>query len=125
MVMGHDGAAVGDAAQSVEPIAPLGPATGWTNLPASASPPLASQIAVRARLGGEANEFHLLAIDSAGNGYDRLLICREADGDSTIAQAGLGQWSEWAIEPFHFDGSQQRASLRFKLLETDAPMASA
>ena len=74
-------------------------------------------IEVHARLGGDVNTFHLLAVDSRGQGYDRLQICRGKDGDSKIAETEVGQWSDWAIEPFEIDGRKQEASIRFKLME--------
>ena len=93
------------------------PAVGWENLPPSQSPPLESIIEIHARLGGDVNTFHLLALDSCGRGYDRLQICRRKDGDSKIAETAVGQWSDWAIEPFQIDGQKQEASIRFKLME--------
>ena len=115
--MDHDGTAVRRTQRSVQPIPALRPAVGWTNLPPSQSPPLESVIEVHARLGGEVNTFHLLAIDSRGQGYDRLQICREKNGDTRIAETEVGQWSDWAIEPFQIDDRKQDASIRFKLME--------
>ena len=72
---------------------------------------------VKARLGGDANDFHLLALDSRGDGYDRVLICRNRDGSDVVAASNLGEWSSWAIEQFRIDGNDQQASVRFKLME--------
>ena len=44
------------------------------------------------------------------------MICRSKDGRSRIAAIKLGDWSDWAIEPFRIGGREQRASVRFKLL---------
>ena len=117
--MAHDGTALRQAQRSVEPIPALAPAAalGWSNLLPSHAPPLASRIEVRARLGDEVNTFHLLVVDSGGQGYDRVHICRRPDGDTRIAEAGVGEWSAWAIEEFAMAGQKQRASLRFKLME--------
>ena len=79
--MDHDGTAVRQEQRSVEPILPLTPAQEWRNLPASKAPPLESRIEVVARLGGDVTAFHLLAVDSAGKGYDRVLVCRDRDGE--------------------------------------------
>ena len=73
-----------------------------------------------ARLGGDVTAFHLLAVDSAGKGYDRVLVCRDRDGASCIAAAGVGEWSEWAVEDFAIDGDRRSASVRFKLMELAA-----
>lgn len=115
--MDHDGTAVRRQQRSIEPIAACKPATGWSNLPNSQLPPLESAIEVRARLGGDINTFYLLAIDGSGNGYDRVQICAAKDGNTRIAQSRLGEWSDWAIETFQIGGVDQRASVRFKLLE--------
>ena len=104
--MDHDGTAVRQEQRSVEPIPPLAPAQGWQNLPASEAPPLESRIEVVARLGGDVTAFHLLAVDSVGRGYDRVLVCRDRDGASCLAVAGVGEWSEWAVEDFAMDGGQ-------------------
>ncbi|MBV7330571.1 alkaline phosphatase family protein [Chloroflexi bacterium TSY] len=116
VAMGHDGSAI-SGPRSVEPIPPFTPANDWANLPASASPALATTFTVTARLGGDTNIFHLLAIDSQGNGYNRVLICRTTDGSDLVATANLGEWSDWAIETFQIEGRSQHASVRFKLLE--------
>lgn len=116
--MDHDGTAVRELRPSIEDIPPFRPAD-WANLPPSHSPPLASNIEVHARLGGDITRFFLLAVDSRGRGYDRIVLCREEDAHTQIAAADLGQWSDWAIEEFHIDGRQQRASMRVKLLELE------
>ena len=118
--MDHDGTAVRTTQQSVAPIPPLRPAEGWTNLPPSQARPLESTLDIYARLGQDLNRFHLLAVDSRGQGYDRLLICRQKNGQEKIAEANTGSWSDWAIEKFRIDGQEQPASLRFKLLQLAA-----
>ena len=115
--MDHDGTAVRAAQSGVEPIPPLKPAVGWSNLPESHAPPLESRIEVEARLGGDVTAFELLAVDGGGRGYDRVLVCRGRDGARAVAQARVGEWSEWAVEEFAIDGGRQRASVRFKLME--------
>ena len=64
--MDHDGTAVRETQLSVAPIPELRPAEGWSNLPASTLPPLESEIEIRARIGGDVNQFNLAAIDSRG-----------------------------------------------------------
>ena len=118
--MDHDGTAVRQAQRSVEPIPPLKPAQGWRNLPASKAPPLESRLEVVARLGGDVTAFHLLAVATTGQGYDRVLVCRERDGARCVAVAGAGEWSEWAVADFAINGSNRPASLRFKLMELAA-----
>lgn len=116
LAMAHDGSAT-STSNSVVAIPALKPAEGWRNLPVSDLPPLASQFTVTARLGGDANPFHLLVMGSRANGYDRLLICRSQNGEDQIAAAGQGEWSDWAIEDFRIAGQSQRAAVRFKVME--------
>lgn len=116
VAMGHDGSA-SSGPRSVEPIPPLAPAAGWNNMPHSVSPALGTTFNVSARLGGDANVLYLLAVDSQGMGYDRVLICRTPDGHDVLAAAHLGAWSEWAIGTFRINGRNQQASVRFKLME--------
>jgi len=116
VAMGHDGSAI-SGPRSVETVASLSPAEGWSNLPQSGIPPLATEFSVNAREGGDANEFFLLALGSGGAGYDRVLICRSRDASDRVAEAGLGEWSDWAVEYFRIGGRDQRAAVRFKLLK--------
>lgn len=118
--MDHDGTAVRHVQRSVEPIPSLTPAKEWRNVPESAAPPLESRIDVAARPGGGVTTFNLLAVDSEGRGYDRVLVCRDRNGSSCIAEAGVGEWSEWAVADFNVDGGKRSASLRFKLMELAA-----
>ena len=118
--MDHDGTAVRQTQLSVAPIPPLAPAEGWDNLPPSEAPPLESTIEIQARLGGDINQFFLLAIDRHGRGYDKIIVCRQKDGREKIAEAEVGAWSNWAIETFRIVERDQRASVRFKLLELSA-----
>ena len=116
VAMGHDGSAI-SGPRSVETVPSLYPAEGWSNLPQSGTPPLATEFSVNARVAGDANEFFLLALCSGSAGYDRVLICRSRDASDLVAEAGLGEWSDWAVEIFRIGGRDQRAAVRFKLLE--------
>ena len=91
--MGHDGSAV-RGLRSVESISALTLTSGWANLPASHSPPLATKFTLSTRLDGQAKVFHLLALDSRGAGYDRILICRSQNGNNLTASASLGDWEQ-------------------------------
>ena len=77
----------------------------------------ATMFTLSTRLDGQAKVFHLLALDSRGAGYDRILICRSQNGNDLVASASLGDWSNWAMETFQINGCSQQASVRFKLLE--------
>lgn len=114
--MGHDGTTRTHLPSAIAHIPPLSPATGWTNLPASGSRPLATRLEVRSRIGDQVTDFYVLALDTRGRGYDQVRICRRPDGDACIAVAAPEQWSDWAIVEFPMADRAQRAALRFKLL---------
>ena len=117
--MDHDGTAVRRRQRSVETVPMLHKAEGWSNPPESRRPPLETTIEVHARLGDDVNAFHVMALDSCGKGYDSVAICAGRDGGKRIAFAKVGEWSDWAIEPFRIEGRQQGGSVRFKLLEME------
>ena len=106
--MDHDGTAVRQEQRSVEsiPSANTGAGMERTCLRARLRH---WRAALRWWLGwvGMSLLFYLLAVDSVGKGYDRVLVCRDRDGDSCIAVLpGSGKWSEWAVEDFAMDGEQ-------------------
>ena len=59
------------------------------------------------------------SLPNANSGYDTLRVCRSQNGNDHIAEASTGAWSNWAIEPFCIESREQRASVRFKLLELE------
>ncbi|MBI3456599.1 MAG: alkaline phosphatase family protein [Candidatus Rokubacteria bacterium] len=102
----------------------LAPAAPWQNAPASRQPALETTIAL---LGAERfrwsetgmqidaagsgaatadpdfRTYHVLLVDSAGQGYDRALVARARDAGTAIADLRLGQWSGWISERFSQD----------------------
>ncbi len=117
VTMDHDGTAPRSSQQSVTTIPMLQEAAGWDNLPDGHAPPLASEIEVVARLGGETTSFGLLLLDSSDRGYDTLRLCRGRNGKEVVTKATAGSWSMWATEKFQIDGREQRASFRVKPME--------
>jgi len=113
----HDGAAARSSQRGIVSIPALRPAEGWSSLPHSCEPPLESTIEVHARLGDDVTHFHLLALDRLGKGYDTVQICRGRDRASCVAETSLGSWSDWSIENFRIQGRDQRASVRFRLMD--------
>lgn len=106
----------------------------WSNLPESELPPLESLI----KFGGERKDvptskvtlrtpvcvidengktFYLLLYSSSGKGYDRLVISREKDLDTKLAELSLGEWSDWIIEEFPTERGMRKGTIRFKLEE--------
>ncbi|MCL5109383.1 MAG: alkaline phosphatase family protein [Chloroflexi bacterium] len=81
----------------------LAPAEGWTNLPPSHQPPLAASFSlVDGKAGEEKGQYtyHLLVVDSAGQGYDRVLVAHVPDAARAICSLGVGQWSDWLTDRF-------------------------
>jgi predicted AlkP superfamily phosphohydrolase/phosphomutase len=96
----------------------LAPAEGWRNVPASTRPPLQTTIALlgaerfrwsetgmQVEPGGtgpdpDARSYHVLVVDSAGQGYDRVLVARTRDAREAIADLRQGEWSGWIGERF-------------------------
>jgi len=62
---------------------------------------------------------NLLLLNSKGQGYDRVLISRVKDASKSLANIGVGEWSDWIFLELPYDGSRQEGSLRFKLLSLD------
>lgn len=99
---------------------------GWGNLPASERPPLEAiltiQPLVRGRAGmnrgkqGTPKPFSSLIYASGANGYDRVRICRSRDGQDTLADLAVGQWSDWCLDTFCIDGSDVEGYVRMKLI---------
>ena len=58
---------------------------------------------------------NLLAVNSKGQGYDRILICSGKDASQPLADIGVGEWSGWVFLEFPYDGRKITGSLRFKL----------
>jgi predicted AlkP superfamily phosphohydrolase/phosphomutase len=59
---------------------------------------------------------NMLAIDSKGQGCDRILICNSKDASQPLVDIGVGEWSNWIFLDFPYNGGQITGSLRFKLL---------
>ncbi len=59
---------------------------------------------------------NVLMQDSAGKGYDHILICQERDATKPLASIGVGEWSKWSFIKFPFKGGEQEGVCRFKLL---------
>ena len=92
-------------------------ASGWEGLPSSTESPLTAEIEIPPKWPGESVRFHLLVLDSAGKGYDRVMLCEERDGRSAFADMSVGAWSDWRFQDFTVNGERQRGTVRFKLLE--------
>lgn len=92
-------------------------AQGWQNLPASKKPILYTIINVNPSAGGTCQKYYGLIAASGDNGYDTLILTRNADASSPVSTMKVGQWSDWQKELFVIDGDQREASFRFNLVE--------
>ena len=63
---------------------------------------------------------NILAVDSKGQGYDRVLICNGKDASKPLADISVGEWSKWAFLEFPYNGGKITGSLRFRLLSLRA-----
>ena len=96
----------------------------WKNLPESQMPPRAVDLTVRPLTRGRAprgstakpKTYYGLAYASGGGGYDRLLVCRDRDCATAVAELSEGQWSEWWRDTFLIDGEEIDGYVQAKLV---------
>ena len=60
--------------------------------------------------------FYGLIYASGNNGYDRVRICRSRSGDDSVADLGVGEWSEWWLDTFEIDAAEVEGYVRMKLV---------
>ncbi len=116
-------------------------ASGWLNLPKSKLPPLESLIKFGENkesfatgrvtlktpvciISEEGKVFYLLLYSFSGEGYDRLVITREKDINTGIAELSEGDWSNWLIEEFPTERGLRNGTVRFKLEELSSDARS-
>jgi len=103
----------------------LTPASDWSNIPPSASPPLEGTILISERGGvypphllpKHRASFNILVLDSVGKGYDKVIISSTKDGSKPLATLSVGKWSDWLTTTFETENGQLEGTLRFKLME--------
>ncbi len=110
---------------SVDPVE-IDPAAEWAHLPDSALPPKEVVLTIEPLRRGRSDmhpgqagvgkPFFGLLYDSAGAGYDRVLICRSRDASDPVAALAVGQWTEWWKDAFEVDGQTLEGYLRMKLV---------
>jgi len=92
-------------------------AEGWASLPESCSEPLEAEVRVEPRRPGRPVTYHVLVVDSRGEGYDTCLICRSKDASKALCELRVGEWSPWLREEFVVKGARVVGTVRFKLVE--------
>ena len=88
----------------------MSPAEGWRGLPEGGPPPLATALTVRTKKEEDTQTWHAVALGKA-NGFDRIVVCREKDLATAVAECRADQWSQWAR--VHIGGVE--GTVRFKL----------
>ena len=107
-------------------------ASEWYNLPQSELTPLESSIKFGEEIypsdrvtlrtpvcviSKEGKTFYLLLYSSSGKGYDKLVISREKDLNTKLAELSPGEWSDWIIEEFPTERGVRKGTVKFKLEE--------
>jgi len=94
------------------------PATGWSGLPKSSSTALEVQIDVPPTY-ATGMRYHVAILDSAGKGYDQVLVCRTKDASAPVARLRQGERSDWITETFGTPDGSRRGRFYFHLLQVD------
>jgi len=92
------------------------PAEGWKNTPTTHSPALGTTLPI-CPMGGEKKIFHVLIIDSQGEGYDKLLLAEEKDATHTLCEISEGEWSDFLKTDFITREGKKEGNFRVKLVE--------
>jgi len=96
-------------------------AEGWKNLPAGSEEPLAAEFNVRFIDSSEQIaplSWHVLATQSAGNGYDRVIVSPTQDVKDAFFTLSKGEWSKKIYVKFKTqDGRAIEGSFKSKLLQ--------
>lgn len=95
----------------------LQPARGWQNPPPSRQPALEFPVDLVTKRPGENQVLIGLVIDSAGKGYDTVVLCAARDGRTEVGRSLVGTWSQWIKRQFVIEGKKQDAVFRFKTIE--------
>jgi len=117
-----------DAESTRRRSSPLGPAEpdlivlrepdGWSNMP-SAKRALEADLVFRPSAGLyelKRPVWHMLVLDTKGEGYDRVVICDSKDAASTMAELEVGQWSSIITREFETSAGLKKGSFALKLL---------
>ena len=109
------------------------PAFGWTNPPKSKSQPLESALLISGEgelilqneewvpkgesAPGNPIVYNLLLINSKGNGYDKLIICKGKNGKEKLATLEVGGETKWLWEEFSTPFGVFKGKFKLRLLE--------
>ena len=97
------------------------PAGNWKNIPPHSGTPLEIAIEVPP-VYAKGSTYHVLLLDSRGNGYDRALISRSKDAAEAVATLKAGEKSDWINETFtNAEGQLHAGRFYFYLVDLDGP----
>ena len=92
----------------------------WSNLPPAANL-LAAELVVRPRGGWyrvTPPTWHMLVVDTHGDGFDRVLICDDdKDASAPLAELRAGEWSGVLRQTLQTEQGPRRCAFALKLLE--------
>jgi len=104
-------------------------ATGWTNVPPSAKPPLESALLVsgetelieregklKPKEGVSDEKIYNLLIYASKEEYDTVLVCDGKNCLNKVAELKVGKWSKWIKEKFSIAGLTDRFHWRHRWL---------
>ena len=99
----------------------LEPATGWLNLPPHTGQPLETIIDVPPAY-AKGRQYHVLVLDSQGQGYDRMIISPSKDAGQAVADLREKERSDWITESFvDLEGKERKGRFYFHLEELAGP----
>ncbi|MCL4458884.1 MAG: alkaline phosphatase family protein [Chloroflexi bacterium] len=93
-------------------------ARGWQNMP-PAKRSLEAELPLvyrRARFPLEPKTWHLLVLDTTGDGYDRILLSETKDAAAAFADLGVGEWSQRIVAEFASHDGPKKAAFRCRLV---------
>ncbi len=88
----------------------LSPAAGWTGLPEGGPQSLQASVPVRTKREEDYQTWQALVLGGP-DGYDRVVVCREKDVATALAECRLDQWTDWARVAI----GDREGTVRFKL----------
>ena len=97
------------------------PAKDWKNIPSHSKTPLELTIEVPPTY-AKGSTFHVLLLDSKGNGYDQVLIARSKNAAEAVTTLRVGEKSAWIRETFtNAEGRLHAGRFYFYLVKLDGP----
>ena len=95
----------------------LEPQTGWTHLPNHTGTPLEIVVDVPPTY-AQGRPYHVLVLDSMGNGLDRVIISRTKNAADAVSYLRPGERSNWITETFtDSEGKDRKGRFYFYLVQ--------